>query len=103
MVTFSRRNNIPVIDASGSVLCLHQTLESRGNYEGLTRGNYNMEILEGLNLPFSFGQWGKTICARLRLFVNLCGEIEIEAREHLDSCCTDYYLSYRIWKTLGLS
>ena len=104
IVTFSRQNNIPVIDVSGSVLCLHQTLESRGNFEGLNKGDnnlYNLDILYKLNLPYSWPYWGRTICAGLRTFVNLCGNIEIEPRIQLDSSCTRLYLTHRIWKALG--
>ncbi|XP_053400113.1 uncharacterized protein LOC123542351 isoform X2 [Mercenaria mercenaria] len=75
VVAFSRYHNITVIDASESIQCLHQTLESRGNFEGLEKGRYNIELIDQLRLPFSPYSWGRTLCAGMKSWTNLCGEI----------------------------
>lgn len=102
VVAFSRYSNITVIDASESILCLHQTLESRGNFEGLGKGRYNIDLIHKLDVPYSLYGWGRTLCAGLKSWVNLCGEIVLSKRYKIEKQCTSYYTSFRIYRMLGL-
>lgn len=101
IVSYSRYRNITVIDSSESILCVHQTLETRGNYEGLSKGNYNLEIIEKMDMPFESG-WGRTFCSGLKSWYNICGNIVISHRSKLPSECTDLKWSYRVLKLFGL-
>lgn len=102
VVAFSRFHNITVIDASESIQCLHQTLDSRGNFEGLEKGSYNIELIEKLQLPFSPYSWGRTLCAGLKSWINLCGEVVLAKRSKVDKTCTSYYTFHNILRLLGL-
>lgn len=103
VVAFSRYSNITVIDASESILCLHQTLESRGNFEGLGKGRYNVDLINKLDVPYSLYGWGRTLCAGLKSWVNLCGEIVLSERHKIEKQCTSYYASFRLYRMLGLN
>ncbi|KAH3844279.1 uncharacterized protein LOC127872752 [Dreissena polymorpha] len=100
VVAFSRYSNKTVIDASETVLCLHQTLDSRGNYEGLTKGNYNLDLIAKLNVPFSVGGWGRTFCSEWKTWSDLCGHIVITKRKKFPSECLGYKLTYQVWNAL---
>jgi hypothetical protein len=102
VVAFSRYHNITVIDATESIQCLHQTLESRGNFEGLDKGRYNIELIDKLKLPFSPYSWGRTLCAGMKSWTNLCGEVVLSERLKLDSQCTSYNTFHKIFEVLGL-
>lgn len=101
VVAYSRYNNITVIDATESVLCVHQTIESRGNYEGLSKGSYNLDLIDKLNLPFSFAAWGRTWCSSLKTWLDLCGQVVISNRSKVNSGCTSYYWSHSFMKLIG--
>lgn len=102
VVAYSRYHNITVIDASESIQCLHQTLDSRGNFEGLDKGRYNIELIDSLQLPFSPYRWGRTVCTDLKSWINLCGEVVLTERSKLETTCTSYNTFHSILKMLGL-
>lgn len=101
VVAYSRYVNITVIDASESIQCIHQTLKSRGNYEGLTKGQYNIELIEKQNMPFDFG-WGRTYCTQWKSWYDLCERLMISERKSILPSCSEYRLSYRLSSFFGL-
>ncbi|XP_052769803.1 uncharacterized protein LOC128209687 [Mya arenaria] len=90
VVAYSRYLNITVIDASESVLCLHQTLATRGNYEGLHKGDYNLDLLYKQDVPFYFGDWGRTFCSMYKTWHDLCGNLVISRRKKIEKMCFDF-------------
>ena len=90
VLAFARHKNFTVIDASDSVTCLHQTLDKRGNYEGLHKGiynDYNINIIDKQDVSISYGMWGRSICAEWRTWEDLCSSIVIGQRPSIPSDC----------------
>jgi len=102
IVAYSRYINITVIDASESIQCIHQTLKSRGNFESLSKGRYNIELIEQQNMPFDFG-WGRTYCTRWKSWYDLCGRLMISERRSVPISCTEYKFSYKLAAFFGLN
>lgn len=92
VLAYARLNNFTVIDASDSVTCLHQTLDWRGNYEGLHKGkynDYNVEIIEKQDVSMRYELWGKSSCSEWRTWLDLCEDIVLGKRSSLSSSCYD--------------
>ena len=90
VLAYARLNNFTVIDASDSVTCLHQTLDWRGNYEGLHKGkynDYNVEIIERQDVTMRYELWGRSSCAEWRTWVDLCDDIVIGRRAIFAESC----------------
>ena len=90
VLAYARLNNFTVIDASDSVTCLHQTLDWRGNYEGLHKGkynDYNVEIIESQDVSMRYELWGRSSCAKWRTWVDLCDNIVLGKRASLAESC----------------
>ncbi|KAL4237760.1 hypothetical protein ACF0H5_002472 [Mactra antiquata] len=101
VVAYSRYNNITVMDATESILCIHQTIQSRGNYEGLSKGDYNIDLIEKKKMPFSFAAWGRTWCSDLKTWFDLCGQVIISVRSKVNTGCTSLYWYHNLLNFLG--
>lgn len=102
VVAYSRHINVTVIDASESIQCIHQTLRSRGNFEGLAKGRYNLDLIEKQGMPFTF-EWGRTFCTQWKSWYDLCDRLLISERRNVVSSCTSYKLSHRIATFFGFT
>lgn len=102
IVAFSRYSNITVIDASESIKCIHQTIASRGNFEGITKGDYNIQLVENQNMPFGLG-WGRTFCTQWKCWYDFCERLKISERKNRAADCSGYKLSYRVASFFGLT
>ena len=98
VVAYSRNSNLSVIDASESVTCLHQTWHEKLMFESLTKGDYNLKLTDQLDLPFSVGDWGRTVCAHWKSWPDLCGNIVLSRRRTLPKKCLEYKWGHKISK-----
>ena len=99
IVAFSRLNNFTVVDASNSIIAVHQTVNGR-NFEGSTHPNfsYNLDIVEKSRPPFKLEKWGRTDCCNLATEYNInCGQIYVLKRTHVPSSCFQHNLSYYMY------
>lgn len=104
VLAFARYNNFTVIDASDSVTCLHQTLDERGNYEGLHKGkhnDYNIDIIDRQDVSMWYAKWGYSYCSEWRTWLDLCDTIVIGQREHIPSDCYAESFSKWLFKIFG--
>lgn len=87
LVAYARRANFTVVDASETILAVHQTT-SAGNWEGHKRkfSNYNDILLKRLKLPRRYRN-GETWCAPLRTSYDLCSRTIISERKIFHPQC----------------
>ncbi|XP_046361330.2 uncharacterized protein LOC124138636 [Haliotis rufescens] len=95
LVLNSRQHNHTVVDATASILAVHQTTKA-GNFEGRTRknSNYNAGLLRNLYKSIKYAA-GATSCAPLVTKRNETG-VYISQRTTFKKTCNLYY------KSLGL-
>ena len=99
IVAFSRFNNFTVVDASNSIIAVHQTVKGR-NFEGSTHHNfsYNLDLVEKSRFPFKLEKWGRTDCCNLATEYNInCGQIYVLKRTRVPSSCFQHNLSYYMY------
>ncbi|CAI9729690.1 Hypothetical predicted protein [Octopus vulgaris] len=87
LVAHARRSNFTVIDASDTILAVHQTTNA-GNWEGHKRkfSNYNDILLKKLKLPRRYRN-GETGCTPLRTAYDLCSRIVVQERKVFPPQC----------------
>lgn len=105
VLAFARYNNFTVIDASDSVTCLHQTLDDRGNYEGLHKGkynDYNTDIIDRQDVTMYYAKWGRSSCSEWRTWKDLCDSIVIGRRKSISADCYADRFSNWFFRFLGI-
>jgi len=91
LMTYARMHNYVTVDATASILAVHQT-RSGQNHEGFTHNftTYNIDIIQGLKLPYIYWKWGRTDCCLLKTEYKFnCFEVLIKVRKELPRYCMD--------------
>ena len=77
-----------VIDATETVMAVHQTTKRGGNIEGHENPSphYNLDLFKRLNMKTNFVA-GLTPCCNYRTYTSFCNVIIADERSHLDKGC----------------
>ncbi|XP_052769659.1 uncharacterized protein LOC128209603 [Mya arenaria] len=91
---------IKTIDVTDTMLAVHQTTKSGGNFEGFKHehAGYNRVLFRKHGLDPTWEN-GFTICAQELTFVNLCGEIQVVERDDFWNQCKCKYSDHRNHRT----
>ncbi|CAC5381575.1 unnamed protein product [Mytilus coruscus] len=104
IVAFSRYKNFTVVDATGSILAVHQTING-ANFEGFSHNHfsYNRDLIAESLPSYQYALWGRTECCFLETGYDSCGQLYVKNRTLVPPYCFHHNFLHdikKLFKTL---
>lgn len=99
IVAFSRYKNFTVVDATDSILAVHQTING-ANFEGFSHNHYsyNRDIIADSLPSYQYALWGRTECCYLATGLDSCGRLFVKNRSLVPPYCFHHSFPHDIKK-----